>query len=170
MSDILEKILQRKREEIAELRQRRSRQSLLDEALAQPLPRGFAQALRLKAQAGQAAVIAEIKKASPSRGLIRADFDPAWIAGADDHGSGSKRCCSRLDNEGIECPGGNLIHLPDAAGGIPLEAAVGGVGGVGTELLRAGGPIAPEGRVGQVMVMGSRPGGGVIIATILVRG
>ena len=79
MSDILERILTRKHDEIAALRRSHSR-AALDELAAQQAPvRGFAAALRTRAQTG-AAVIAEIKKASPSRGLIRAEFDPAWIA------------------------------------------------------------------------------------------
>ncbi len=75
MSDILETILARKREEIAALQARIDIGTLERIALAQPAPRGFAAALTAKAASG-AAVIAEIKKASPSKGLIRADFNP----------------------------------------------------------------------------------------------
>src|ERR1039458_7929421 len=80
MSDILNKILARKAEEVAAAKRARPLARLLDEARAAPPARDCAGALRAKIAAGQAAVIAEIKKASPSKGLLRADFDPAAIA------------------------------------------------------------------------------------------
>ncbi|WP_428311132.1 indole-3-glycerol phosphate synthase TrpC [Hydrocarboniphaga sp.] len=79
MSDILDTILARKREEIAELRKTTTIDQLRTLALAQDPLRGFSAALRRAAVAGPA-VIAEIKRASPSKGLIRADFDAAWLA------------------------------------------------------------------------------------------
>jgi indole-3-glycerol phosphate synthase len=78
--DILRKIVERKREEIAERarqRPRRELESRLDDASP---PRGFADALEAAVSCGRAAVIAEIKKASPSQGVLRADFRPADIA------------------------------------------------------------------------------------------
>lgn len=96
MSDILERILARKREEVAALRRRYSAGSLQDLAAGQAAPRGFARALREHAAAG-AAVIAEIKKASPSKGVIRADFDPAAIA--QDYARGGAACLSVLTDE-----------------------------------------------------------------------
>jgi indole-3-glycerol phosphate synthase len=94
--DILEKILAHKRDEISELRSRYSKRALEDLAKQQGPPRGFARALRDRARTG-AAVIAEIKKASPSRGVIRADFDPAFLAR--DYERGGAACLSVLTDE-----------------------------------------------------------------------
>jgi indole-3-glycerol phosphate synthase/phosphoserine phosphatase len=94
MTDILQRILQRKREEVE---QRRSAVPLAElEARARDADpaRGFARALRTRIDAGQAAVIAEVKKASPSKGLIRADFDPAAIARS--YEAGGAACLSVL--------------------------------------------------------------------------
>ncbi|MEO8673833.1 MAG: indole-3-glycerol phosphate synthase TrpC [Tahibacter sp.] len=80
MSDILKKILSRKVEEIHERSARISLRELSTRVEAAERPRGFAAALFAKITAGHPAVIAEIKKASPSKGVIRADFNPAAIA------------------------------------------------------------------------------------------
>ncbi|PPE68357.1 indole-3-glycerol phosphate synthase TrpC [Caldimonas thermodepolymerans] len=80
MSDILQKIVAVKREEVAAARARRSAASLRDEAEARRDLRDFAAALRAKVEAGRAAVIAEVKKASPSKGVLRERFVPAEIA------------------------------------------------------------------------------------------
>lgn len=80
MSDILDKIVAVKRQEVPAARAQRSEAALRELAAAQSAPRGFAAALRAKVAAGQAAVIAEIKKASPSKGVIREHFVPADIA------------------------------------------------------------------------------------------
>ena len=79
-ANVLDKILAHKAEEVAAAKCERPLERLRDEARAAPPPRDFAGALRAKIARGQAAVIAEIKKASPSKGLLRADFDPAAIA------------------------------------------------------------------------------------------
>lgn len=97
MNDILESILARKRDEVATLRREHSVQSLRERAAKQSAPRGFAQALRTLADQRRPAVIAEIKRASPSKGLIRADFDPAWIAG--EYEAGGAACLSILTDE-----------------------------------------------------------------------
>ncbi|MDX1495994.1 MAG: indole-3-glycerol phosphate synthase TrpC [Salinisphaeraceae bacterium] len=80
MSDVLKKILVHKREEIATARAEVPSLELATQAGDAPPVRGFAAAMHAKIEAGQAAIIAEVKKASPSKGLIREDFDPAWIA------------------------------------------------------------------------------------------
>ena len=80
MSDILERILAAKRKEVAEAKARVPLAQLRERAVAAGALRGFERALRAHVSAGKPAVIAEIKRASPSKGLIRADFDPARIA------------------------------------------------------------------------------------------
>lgn len=80
MNDILAKILAVKAEEIATARQMRSEAELLREAQARQDVRGFAQAIEDKIAQGHAGVIAEVKKASPSKGVLREHFDPAAIA------------------------------------------------------------------------------------------
>lgn len=84
MSDILNKILAIKADEIAAAKQSRSLASLRSEVesdrSARAGLRGFEASLRGKIAAGRAGVIAEVKKASPSKGILRADFDPAQIA------------------------------------------------------------------------------------------
>ena len=79
--DILQKIVTHKREEVAAAKARFPLERLRDRlALVEDRPRGFARALRAVAESGGTAVIAEVKKGSPSRGMIRADFDPLEIA------------------------------------------------------------------------------------------
>ena len=80
MTDILRKILAIKAEEIAAAKRARSYAEVAAAARAQPPPRDFEGALRAKIAAGRAAVVAEIKKASPSRGVLREHFDPPSIA------------------------------------------------------------------------------------------
>jgi indole-3-glycerol phosphate synthase len=80
MTDILNRILARKAEEVAERRARLSEAELIARIADLPGTRGFAAAIEAKIDAGLPAVIAEVKKASPSKGLIRTDFDPAAIA------------------------------------------------------------------------------------------
>lgn len=88
---ILDSILERKREEIAAFRQATDAGELAARVQQAPAPRGFAAALAAKAPR---AVIAEIKKASPSKGLIREDFDIAWLA--ERYQAGGAACLSVL--------------------------------------------------------------------------
>ncbi len=78
--DILERILAVKREEVAAAARDKPLEVIRREAQAAPPPRDFVGALRAKIEAGQPGVIAEIKKASPSKGLLREEFLPAEIA------------------------------------------------------------------------------------------
>lgn len=78
--DILKKIIQRKFEEISERKEKVSQQQLIQLSEKADTPRGFVTAIEAKINAGHAAVIAEIKKASPSKGLLRENFIPAEIA------------------------------------------------------------------------------------------
>ena len=80
MSDILEKIIAVKREEIAAALKRKPLAEMRADAESRVLTRDFVGAMRSKIEAGQPAVIAEIKKASPSKGVLREDFIPADIA------------------------------------------------------------------------------------------
>jgi len=94
VSDILDTILARKREEIAERSVRTPLEALQARLADAPSVRPFAAALASRIDAGEPAVIAEVKKASPSRGVIRADFDPAGIARS--YQAGGAACLSVL--------------------------------------------------------------------------
>ena len=80
MSDILEKIVAVKRDEVAVAQRRKPLETVRADAWSRVLTSDFVGAMRAKITAGEAAVIAEIKKASPSKGVLRADFIPADIA------------------------------------------------------------------------------------------
>ncbi len=80
MSDILKKIVDVKRQEVLAALKRKSLEAMRADAESRVLTRDFVGALRNKIAAGQAAVIAEVKKASPSKGVLREDFIPADIA------------------------------------------------------------------------------------------
>jgi indole-3-glycerol phosphate synthase len=115
---VLDTILERKRAEVAECRAREPLDAVRARARDQARVRGFARALNERVAAGRAAVIAEVKKASPSKGVIRADFDPAWIAGR--YEAGGAACLSVLtDRDFFQ---GHEEHLQAArkATGLPV--------------------------------------------------
>ena len=97
MSAVLDEILAHKRREVAARKRIRPEARWREIAAAQAPTRGFVQALRRKIAQGLPGLIAELKKASPSRGVIRADFDPAAIARS--YQSAGAACLSVLTDE-----------------------------------------------------------------------
>ncbi|MBN9373723.1 MULTISPECIES: indole-3-glycerol phosphate synthase TrpC [unclassified Hydrogenophaga] len=89
MSDILDKIVAVKHQEVAAAKKKRPLEAMRADAESRVLTRDFVGALRTKVAAGQAAVIAEVKKASPSKGVLREDFIPADIAQSYAEGDGA---------------------------------------------------------------------------------
>jgi indole-3-glycerol phosphate synthase len=118
MHDILKRILARKAEEVAE---RSARMPLVElqarMADASP-PRGFADAVVARIAAGHSAVIAEIKKASPSKGVIRAEFDPAAIARS--YETGGAACLSVLTDVDFFQGSDDYLQQARAACALPV--------------------------------------------------
>ena len=120
MSDILEKIIAVKQHEVAAAHKRKPLADMRRDAESRPLTRDFMGAMRSKIAQGHAAVIAEIKKASPSKGVIRADFVPANIAQSYAEGDGkvSAACLSVLtDRQFFQ---GEADYLKQARASCPL--------------------------------------------------
>jgi indole-3-glycerol phosphate synthase len=118
VSDILERIVAVKREEIAAARARRSEASLRADAQARRDGRGFAAALRDKIAQGRAGVIAEVKKASPSKGVLREHFVPAEIAAAYERGGAA--CLSVLTDERFFQGSAAFLEAARAACALPV--------------------------------------------------
>ena len=118
MSDILKRILGVKAGELARARAEISEPALRALATAAPAPRDFVGALRARIDAGDAAVIAEIKKASPSRGVLRADFRPADIAAS--YQRGGAACLSVLTDREFFQGAPDYLREARAACGLPV--------------------------------------------------
>jgi indole-3-glycerol phosphate synthase len=118
MSDILNKILATKREEIARDVKLRSLASLREDARARKDQRGFAKALQSRVARGSAAVIAEIKKASPSKGVLRERFVPSEIAQS--YAQGGAACLSVLTDVQYFQGSNAYLQQARAACGLPV--------------------------------------------------
>jgi indole-3-glycerol phosphate synthase len=118
MADILQKIADYKRKEIAAAKRARPLAAIEHDAKSADPPRGFADAIARRLTGGDYALVAEIKKASPSRGLIRDDFDPSSLAAA--YAAGGATCLSVLTD--TPSFGGTLDHLRQARAACALPA------------------------------------------------
>lgn len=118
MEDILLKILDVKREEVAELKKTRSSNDLLREAEARQDTRGFANALKERIDLKKNAVIAEIKKASPSKGVIREDFNPDALAIS--YAAGGAACLSVLTDSRFFQGSHDYLRRARAACSLPV--------------------------------------------------
>lgn len=117
-SDVLGRILAVKRDEVAAARLAKPLQAMRREAEVAPAPRDFLGAMRTKIAAGRAAVIAEIKKASPSKGVLREDFRPADIgASYSRHGAA---CLSVLTDRQFFQGAPECLQQARAASGLPV--------------------------------------------------
>jgi indole-3-glycerol phosphate synthase len=118
MSDILDRILARKAAEVAERSARFSLKDIEQRLPSAPPPRGFVAAMEARIAAGKPAVIAEIKKASPSKGLLRADFRPAEIAMSYERGGAA--CLSVLTDVDFFQGADEYLRAARAACNLPV--------------------------------------------------
>lgn len=122
MSDILDQIVAVKRQEIAAAQQKSPIDAVRFDAESRGLTRDFVGAMRTKISAGHAAVIAEIKKASPSKGVLREDFIPADIAQSYAEGDGkiNAACLSVLTDRQFFQGGADYLKQARASCGLPV--------------------------------------------------
>jgi indole-3-glycerol phosphate synthase len=118
MTDILQRILARKAEELAERSTKLPLKELSARVADMPDTRGFAAAIEAKIAAGEAAVIAEVKKASPSKGVIRQEFDPAAIARS--YEAGGAACLSVLTDKDFFQGSEDFLKQARAACSLPV--------------------------------------------------
>jgi indole-3-glycerol phosphate synthase len=118
MTDILQRILARKAEELAERSTKLPLKELSARVKDMPDTRGFAAAIEAKIAEGEAAVIAEVKKASPSKGVIRAEFDPAAIARS--YEAGGAACLSVLTDKDFFQGSEDFLQQARAACSLPV--------------------------------------------------
>ena len=116
--DILKKIIQRKREEITNCKAKTSQSELIAKLDSVDGPRGFADAIANKISQGRAGVIAEIKKASPSKGILREHFVPAEIAAS--YEAGGAACLSVLTDIDFFQGSDEYLKQARAACGLPV--------------------------------------------------
>ncbi len=116
--DILQRILRRKREEIVQRCERLPLAELSASIERAPPPRPFAERLAQRVDRGEAAVIAELKKASPSKGVLRAEYDPGAIASSYERGGAS--ALSVLTDRDFFQGDDEHLRRARAAGGLPV--------------------------------------------------
>ena len=116
--DVLRRIIRHKAREVSERAERTPLRVLGERAQAQAPPRGFAAALRSRIAAGEPAVIAELKKASPSKGVLREDFDPDHIAR--DYAAGGAAALSVLTDETFFQGADRHLAQARSASGLPV--------------------------------------------------
>lgn len=116
--DILERIMAHKAEEVAKAKRLQPLAELEAKAASEPAPRPFIGAIQAKIALGGAAVIAEVKKASPSKGVIREDFDPEWIASR--YEAAGACCLSVLTDEAFFQGSDDILRRVRASNSLPI--------------------------------------------------